>query len=213
MVRASSPEGSARRLCLGGRKRHDSRTTRLRSADRRPPRSTGEGVPRVPVNLIEPRPVASGLVHDRDHGGAASACRSTGHATPAALEQRARIATNLVFLPGDGGAPTISSPAVDRGILVTQVPLHEHGRADEADAQPGMTRNGTFPHRARRGSRRPIRKQCVSTASRSSRALNRRVGTRRRRPRPSRRRSSAASRSFPSVRIDAFHFSFRHGNF
>jgi predicted Zn-dependent protease len=97
----------------------------------------GEGLPRVPVRLIE-RGVASGLVHDRDTARRFG-CASTGHATPQPSSS-GPLATNLVFAPG-AGADLLAG--VDRGILVTQ--FHYTNMVEPTKLTlTGMTRNGTF---------------------------------------------------------------------
>jgi predicted Zn-dependent protease len=98
----------------------------------------GEGVPRVPVRLIE-HGVASGLVHDRDTARRFG-CASTGHATPQPSNS-GPIATNLVLAPAGRGEDLLAG--VDRGILVTQ--FHYTNMVEPTKLTlTGMTRNGTF---------------------------------------------------------------------
>lgn len=76
----------------------------------------GEGVPRVPVPLIQAG-VAVGLVHDRATARR-SGCRTTGHATPQPSSM-GPLPANLVLMPGKQSAADLVRD-VDRGVLVTE---------------------------------------------------------------------------------------------
>ncbi len=156
----------------------------------------GEGLPRVPVRLIE-RGVAAGLVHDR---GTARrfGCASTGHATPQPSNS-GPLATNLVFAPGAANVDLLDG--VDRGILVTQ--FHYTNMVEPTKLTlTGMTRNGTFLVERGRVTR-PIRNMRFTQSL--VEALNRVSGLG-----GDARLASALFGGFtvvPSVRIDGFHFS------
>jgi len=157
----------------------------------------GEGVPRVPVRLIE-KGVASGLVHDRDTARRFG-CGSTGHATPQP-SCSGPLATNLVFAGGGAGAADLLA-GVDRGILVTQ--FHYTNMVEPTKLTlTGMTRNGTFL--VEKGEvTRPIRNMRFTQSL--VEALNRVSGLG-----GDARLASALFGGFtvvPSLRIDGFRFS------
>jgi predicted Zn-dependent protease len=157
----------------------------------------GEGLPRVPVRLIE-HGVATGLVHDRDTARRFG-CASTGHATPQPSSS-GPMATNLVLAPAAGVADDLLA-GVDRGILVTQ--FHYTNMVEPTKLTlTGMTRNGTFL--VERGAvTRPVRNMRFTQSLVD--ALNRVSGLG-----GDARLASALFGGFtvvPSLRIDGFHFS------
>jgi predicted Zn-dependent protease len=157
----------------------------------------GEGIPRVPVRLID-RGVASGLVHDRDTARRFG-CATTGHATPQPSSS-GPMATNLVLAPGAGGTQDLLA-GVDRGVLVTQ--FHYTNMVEPTKLTlTGMTRNGTFL--VEKGEvTRPIRNMRFTQSL--VEALNRVSGLG-----GDARLASALFGGFtvvPSLRIDGFRFS------